>query len=197
MKLKLSPVEPSKKIRRIFFLIAFALLLLLSNLLFLNFREVTSEPITAWSSDPSADCAVVLTGGAGRVREGLSLLARNMVKKIIISGVHPDVEFSDLNSSLTYLGEIDEKNVLLERRSTTTYGNAQQSLPMVEALGCHDLVLVTSQYHMTRAYKTFVASFPSGFPIYKHTLAASRTESNLYEIWLEVFKHIFYSLWAF
>jgi uncharacterized SAM-binding protein YcdF (DUF218 family) len=163
----------------------------------LDYQKISSEPITSWEKDPSADCAVVLTGGAGRVREGLSLLSRNLVRKMIISGVHPDVDFDDLYSSWIFLGEVDEKDVLLEHRSTTTYGNAQQSLPIVEALGCRDIVLVTSQYHMARAFKTFVASFPPGFPIYRHTLAAGRSESNRVEIWTEVFKGIFYSLWAY
>jgi uncharacterized SAM-binding protein YcdF (DUF218 family) len=165
--------------------------------MFLEYRKISTEPITSWDRDPSADCAVVLTGGPGRVREGLSLLSRNLVKKMIISGVYPDVEFDDLYSSWIYLGEVDEKDVILERRSTTTYGNAQQSLPIVEALGCRDVVLVTSQYHMPRAFKTFAASFPPNFPIYKHTLASNRAETNHLEVWMEVFKGMFYSLWAY
>jgi len=165
--------------------------------LFAEYRIIKLEPISAWEKDPSADCAVVLTGGAGRVREGLSLLARNLVKKLIISGVHPDVEFSDLYASWIYMGEINEKDVLLERRSSTTYGNAQQSWPLAEALGCRDIVLVTSQYHMPRAYQTFVGAFPQSFPIYKHALVASRSESSTEELAIEVLKGIFYSLWAY
>ena len=162
-----------------------------------EYRAITSQPISSWVKDPSADCAIVLTGGAGRVREGLSLLSRNLVKKLIISGVHPDVEFSDLYSSWIYMGDINEKDVLLERRSSTTYGNAQQSLPIVEAIGCREVIIVTSQLHMPRAFRTFVAAFPHGFPIYQHALAAGRTESTPTEVWVEVLKGIFYSLWAY
>ncbi len=174
-----------------------AAILTVTYVLLMEYRRINIEPISSWEKDPSADCAIVLTGGPGRVREGLSLLSRNMVKKLIISGVHPDVEFNELYPSWIYMGEIDEKDVVLERRSSTTYGNAQQSLPIVEALGCRDAVLVTSQYHMPRAYQTFVAAFPPGFPLIKHALTGGKTESSQAEIWVEVLKGLFYSVWAY
>jgi uncharacterized SAM-binding protein YcdF (DUF218 family) len=164
---------------------------------FYEYKIITSEPISSWQKDPTADCAVVLTGGPGRVREGLSLLGRGLVKKLVISGVHPDVEFADLYTGVVFLGDIDEKDVILERHSTNTYGNAQQTLPIVEALGCRDLVLVTSQYHMPRAYQTFVAAFPAQFPIFKHALVVGRTESSRSELFIEVLKGVFYSTWAY
>lgn len=193
--MKSLPLDKAPK--RFLTLIILAFLTYLAYSLVVEYRRVVSEPISSWTSDPSADCAVVLTGGPGRVREGLSLLARNLVKKLIISGVNPDVEFQDLYNSWIFLGEIDEKDIALERRSTTTFGNAQQSLPIVEALGCRDIVLVTAQYHMPRAYKTFAGTFPIGFPIYKHTLVAGRSESGQSEIWTEVIKSVFYSFWAY
>jgi len=41
---------------------------------------VRKEPVTAWAEDHRADCAVVLTGGPGRVREGFDLLAQRQVQ---------------------------------------------------------------------------------------------------------------------
>jgi len=194
--LKLQPSEP-KRLRKFLVGSWIIIFLMIFYRLFIEYKTVNSEPISSWQKDPNADCGVVLTGGPGRVREGLSLLSRGLVKKLVISGVHPDVEFSDLYSSWIYLGEIDEKDVILERHSTTTYGNAQQTLPIVEAWGCRDVVLVTSQYHMPRAFKTFVSAFPNQFPIYKHALPAGRSESSHMDVFIEVVKGIFYSLWAF
>jgi uncharacterized SAM-binding protein YcdF (DUF218 family) len=162
-----------------------------------SFDSIDLEPISDWDISPPADCAVVLTGGVGRVREGISLLGRGMIKKLIISGVNPNVELKSLYPPWMVPGDIDEKDVILERRSTTTYGNAQQTLAMVEALHCHELVIITSQVHMPRAYRTFKGSFPDEFPLRKHTLAAGKAESSFWDLCLEVIKNIFYALWAY
>src|SRR5580658_8318424 len=112
---------------------------------------IEHEPISAWTEDHKADCAVVLTGGPGRVREGFDLLAQGQVRKLIISGVHPKATLREIFPQWPFYGNLREEDVVLERRSATTYGNAQQSLPLVEALHCRNLVLITSHLHMHRA----------------------------------------------
>ena len=166
---------------------------------FLIFREtqkIKAEPTNSWDADTAADCAVVLTGGAGRVREGIALLSQKRVKRLIISGVHQDAELRDIFPQWRFFGELSEKDVILERRSGSTYGNAQQTLDIVEALRCRDVLLVTSQLHMARAFKTFVASYPPSIKIIKHTIVSSHNESQWHEILIEALKSIFYSLWA-
>lgn len=162
-----------------------------------EYRHVTSERITSWTTDNDAECGVVLTGGAGRVREGFALLAQKKIKKLVISGVHPDVELRELMPQFPFLGEISEKDVILERRSGTTYGNAQQSLAISEALRCHEILLITSQMHMYRAYRTFASAFPAEMQIIRHAIVSSSTEQQVFETSSEVLKSIFYSLWAY
>ncbi|GIL17873.1 MAG: hypothetical protein BroJett040_16240 [Oligoflexia bacterium] len=162
-----------------------------------EYRLVVGERISSWEEDPLADCGVVLTGGPGRIREGFALLSRKQIKKLIISGVHPDARLREIMPQLPYYGDISEKDVILERHSATTYGNAQQSLSIVEALKCRDLVIVTSQIHMSRAYRTFQGAFESRIPLYKHAINSGRSESDIQYVWFEVFKSIFYSLWAY
>ena len=106
-------------------------------------RRILALEITAWTQDHSADCAVVLTGKAGRVREGFDLLNQNQIQKLIISGVYPKATLEDIFKEWPYYGSVSEKDVILEKRSGSTYGNAQQTLPLVEALKCRDLILVT------------------------------------------------------
>jgi len=158
---------------------------------------VVTEPISSWTQDSFGDCAIVLTGGLGRVREGFSLLARHSVRKLIVSGVRPEVQLKDLYPASLLLGELPAGDVILERRSQTTYGNAQQSLPIFEALGCRDLVLVTTQYHMNRAYATFRSAFPPSTNILKHTLPSPPNESTFGDLSFEIVKSIFYSIWAY
>jgi uncharacterized SAM-binding protein YcdF (DUF218 family) len=159
--------------------------------------RVFSEPIIAWESEPKADCGVVLTGGAGREREGFDLLARHAIQRLIISGVHPATSLRDMLPQWPFYGDLREEDIFLDRRSGTTYGNAQQTLPIVEALHCRDVVLVTSSLHMFRAYKTFRATFPEKISIYKHSIIPSRSEAGFWESSYEVLKTLFYSLWVY
>lgn len=148
-------------------------------------------------NDSTADCAVVLTGGIGRTHEGLSLLSRKLVKKVIVSGAHADVQIQDLYPAAALMGEINESDILLERRSQTTYGNAQQSLPLVEALNCRDLLIVTSQIHMHRAYSTFRHAFPEDIKLIPHAIPTGHNEDTFTDTLVEVLKSIFYSIWAY
>lgn len=146
--------------------------------------------------DQQADCAVVLTGGAGRVREGFSLLAQRQVKKLIISGVNPQVTLRELFPQLPFYGSIDEKDVILEKRSTTTYGNVVQSLGIVEALRCRSVLVVTSTLHMHRSLRTFQAHGPEGLSFVGRAIDVW-PDPSVFDEWLEIFKSCFYALWAY
>lgn len=158
---------------------------------------IEHEPITAWSEDHRADCAVVLTGGPGRVREGFDLLAQGQVRKLIISGVHPKATLREIFPQWPFYGSLHEDDVVLERRSATTYGNAQQSLPLVEAMHCRSLVLITSQLHMRRAFKTFRQVFPTELLITSRSVSSGFIPPRTSDLAIETMKSIFYSLWAY
>lgn len=162
-----------------------------------DLRLILQQPITSWTDDVNADCAVVLTGGPNRIREGVDLLARHEVQKLIISGVHPQASFREIFPLWPFYGELHEQDLILERRSQTTYGNAQQTLPLVEALRCRDLVLITSRAHMLRAMNTFKAEFPPGFPIAPRSVIAGSLEPTWSEVATEAAKALFYSVWAY
>jgi uncharacterized SAM-binding protein YcdF (DUF218 family) len=158
---------------------------------------IEHEPISAWTEDHKADCAVVLTGGPGRIREGFDLLAQGQVRKLIISGVHPKATLREIFPQWPFYGALHEEDVVLERRSGTTYGNAQQSLPLVEAMHCRSLVLITSQVHMRRAYKTFRQVYPSEFLLLARSVSSGFVPPRTYDVAIEALKSLFYSLWAY
>lgn len=177
-----------------------ALLVFAGGLCFKFWQEyqlVKAEPISAWQQDIQADCAVVLTGGAGRVREGFDLLATGRVRKLIISGVHANSRLREILPMWPFYGNLKEEDVILERRSETTFGNAQQSLPIVEALGCRDIVLITSRAHMRRSYLSFRSAFPEQIFIYRRAVVSGGVQSSRFENLVEAAKIIFYSFWAF
>lgn len=162
-------------------------------------RRVLSEKVNSWSVDHRADCAVVLTGARGRVREGFDLLAQGLVKKLIVSGVNPSAKLHEIFPQWVFYGKLSQKDVLLERRSSTTYGNAQQTLPLVEALNCRDVVLITSQLHMYRAHRIFRSVYPPSVPIYKRNVLFGTHfgQVDVPDLLLETTKSLFYSVWAY
>ena len=178
------------------------ILVLISAITLLMVREVkrirTHLP-TAWLEDMTADCAVVLTGGPHRAREGLDLLAQKNVKKLIITGTNPTSDIRMIFPEWPYYGDIRENDVILEKHSQTTYGNAQQAQAIVEALGCNDLILITSQIHMYRAYRTFRVVFPSDYPIYQRAVVGDTYQPDLMRSLEEAFKALFYRFlwWVF
>lgn len=199
-KSKSSPDEPKPPIspRRRLVLIAAALLGIGFTVRFAReWQTVSSTPIISWERETNADCAIVLTGGPGRVREGFDLLSDHRVKKLIVSGVHPDARLREVFPLWPFYGNLHEEDVILERRSETTWGNAQQSLLVAEALRCRDLLLITSRVHMSRAIRTFRAVFPEGVRIEAQPVVGNRFESPFWELTLETTKSLFYSLWAY
>lgn len=162
-------------------------------------RAILRQPVSVWTEDltQTVDCAVVLTGGPNRVREGIDLLSRKNIHKLIVSGVHPQARFQDIFPLWPYYGDLKESDVILERRSETTFGNAQQSLPLVEALRCSEIVLITSRVHMRRALKTFRAEFPEGFPIIPRAVPGLDEPPGKVEVAWETMKSLFYSAWAY
>lgn len=162
-----------------------------------EYKVIGEEPISAWTEDHKADCAVVLTGGPGRVREGFDLLAQGQVHKLIISGVHPGATLREIFPQWPFYGGLRVEDVVLERRSATTYGNAQQSLPLIEALRCRSLVLVTSHLHMRRSYKTFRRITPDEILILTRSISSGSVPPRFSDLGFETVKSLFYSLWAY
>jgi uncharacterized SAM-binding protein YcdF (DUF218 family) len=87
--------------------------------------------------------------------------------------------------------------VVLERRSGTTFGNAQQTLPLVEALRCKSAVLITSQVHMRRAFKTFRSTFPPEILILTRSVSSGFVPPRFSELSYEALKSMFYALWVY
>ncbi|PWU15879.1 MAG: YdcF family protein [Bdellovibrio sp.] len=173
----------------------------ITSLLFLLFMRtrflISQEKLSSWTEDTQADCAVVLTGGGQRVREGFALLARGQVRHLIISGVNPGTELRDLMTPWDLIWGPVRDRIILEKRSTTTYGNARQTLSIVEGLGCQKVAVITSALHMYRAYTTFRASYPETISLTRHAVPATYASASMMDDSTEVWKTIFYSLWAF
>ncbi len=197
MKLRFSPVSVKSRQLRLGICGATLATLALVVWFFQEVKQIRAQPMTSWQTTRHADCGIVLTGGPGRVREGFDVLSQGLVRKLIISGVHEDVRLRELLPQKTFYGNLNESNIVLERRSGSTYGNAQQSLPFIEAFRCREVLLITSRSHIYRAMKTFRGALPSGILIYEHPVVSGRYWPDRAEVWQEAFKSMFYSFWAY
>ncbi|MCK6599101.1 MAG: YdcF family protein [Bdellovibrionaceae bacterium] len=171
--------------------------LVLISLYFSERKKVSFYFKSNYLEKNKADCGVVLTGGPGRIREGIDLLADKFIKKLVISGVNPSSNFKQIFPLWVYYPEVQEADVILEKRSETTFGNAIQSLPLVEVLKCQDVLLVTSQLHSYRAYRTFRKIFPKNIEIKISPSEVSPESLTFFDMFQEVLKSLFYSLWVY
>ncbi len=179
----------SKKILSIIVLI-----LIVGGFLFVDKAvEIQQEPVTIWDKNlPTADCGVVLTGGSGRIREAFDLLQQSLIGKLIVSGVYNESQLNDIFPYLSYYPEVQVSRIILDKRSLTTYGNARFSLNIVEAEHCRDVLLITSQIHMQRAFKIFRYVFPETVNIKKVAVNNSKSEAGYFDLGLEVIKSYSY-----
>lgn len=181
------------------YLVIYLILIGCFFIIFLHVGKITSEKENLWTQDQmtesesQADCAVVLTGAPGRIREGVELLQQKRIKKLIVSGVYREATMEELFPYWPYYSDISFEDIILEKRSQTTFGNAHQSVVLVESLKCQDIYLITSQLHMARAYAIFYEVFPKSIVIKKLTLPNTRSEQSWLSFAVELVKSIFYS----
>src|SRR5450755_4199833 len=101
--------------------------------------------------DRKADGIVVLTGGSSRVSDAMELLADGYGKRLLISGVHPTNDASDISRSLPDNQSLLDCCVDLDRSAVNTRSNAAETRRWAHERGFKSLIVVTSNYHMPRA----------------------------------------------
>jgi uncharacterized SAM-binding protein YcdF (DUF218 family) len=167
------------------------------KLWFEEMKRVISHPINAWTDLQQSDCAIVLTGGPNRINEGFDLLYQKQIRKLIIAGVNPDSHLEEIFPNIVFYGDLNLEDVILEKTSKTTYGNAQQTLPLIEAMNCKDVILITSRLHMYRSLKTFRAHFPRNIQIYPRGTIGRQLAIEWNQVAIESLKSVFYRAWAY
>jgi uncharacterized SAM-binding protein YcdF (DUF218 family) len=119
---------------------------------FLWFLRAAAAP----AADPAlrADGVAVLTGGAERVRTGLTLLLDDRAARLIVSGVHRDATLADLLRGAGLAPELAAEvadRVTLGHAAASTRGNAAEIAAWARQEGIGSVRVVTANYHMPRA----------------------------------------------
>ncbi len=133
---------------------------------FHRFTMLIPEPGPA--SQRKTDAIVVLTGGAGRVREGLRLLDAGLGKKLLVSGVHGAVDVRELLRAARQAPGNLECCIVVDHAAGSTRGNARETAGWMRREGYRSLRLVTASYHMPRSLLEFGSALPAGIEITQH-----------------------------
>ena len=115
------------------------------------------------------EAIIVLTGGSGRLEEGLALLRANPGARLFVSGVYRGIEVAELLRL-----EREDPDALgccvdLGHAADDTRGNARESAAWVAAQGFRSIWLVTGNYHMPRSVLEFRRAMP-GVAIEPHPI---------------------------
>ena len=124
-----------------------------------------------------ADAIVILTGGQGRLAEGLRLLMTGQGHDLFISGVGEQTTFGELMKKLPELQEFAEHHqdpawqqlynekltccVFLGYQAKSTIGNAREVADWMRSKNYQSMKLVTSNYHMPRALAELHSIMPT------------------------------------
>lgn len=100
---------------------------------------------------PPVDGLVVFTGGEGRVRTALELVAAGFGGPVLISGVYPAVQVRELEGALA-LDRSQLAKVMLDKQALTTRENMANTLRWADVWGLRRVGVVTSTYHAPRVW---------------------------------------------
>ncbi len=177
------------------------IVLLLSVLV--SFPVFISDFVQSPGEAPYSDAIVVLTGGIGRVEEGLRLFREGKGGFLIISGVEGSSKLNAIFPGRDLKSVVDTSKIILDVESRSTINNAVNVKKIAESRGFKSLTLVTSNYHIKRSSTIFRKAMKEDVAIYKHPVdgpnfRADRWWGDLNSIKLvlnEYFKYCWFQVW--
>lgn len=140
-----------------------------------------SIPGHVTDDETRTDAIVVLTGGSGRLDEGLRLLSLGLAEKLFVSGVYEGLDVK----TLLQLSQANPQDLELRigiGGATNTRGNASETAGWVATEGITTLRLVTSGYHMPRSLLEFRHAMRS-VKIIAHAVSAEHVKIERWWAW--------------
>ncbi|QIK96988.1 YdcF family protein [Sphingomonas sp. HDW15A] len=129
-----------------------SLVAILYALGFFLFSITLAEPADA---DARTDGIVAITGGEGRIEQGVAMLGDGRGKRMLIAGADPSVTKGDLVRRLGGKRQLVQCCVDLGSESVDTRSNAEEARRWIRKRGYRSIRLITSDWHMRRAEYEF------------------------------------------
>lgn len=117
------------------------------------------------SSGKEADAILVLTGGENRIAEGFRAWKEGKGKELFILGAGREATLSSILPAGTEVSPAELMRIHIEGWSETTLENAFSAKSAVVSQGYREVILVTSDYHVPRAYLALRKVLPPGVSI--------------------------------
>jgi len=160
-----------------------AVLFLAWALGFVWFATLLPQP----SPDVTTDAVIVPTGGAGRIDRGLEVLAAGRAKRMLVTGVDPEVTADEFAAQFGVPEVKMECCVTLGFLAVDTRGNASETAEWVIRNDISSLRLVTTDWHMRRAAGELNRTLPEGVSVVRDAVPS---EPSLPGLFLEYHKLI-------
>ena len=151
---------------------------------FALFAVTLGEPAAAGTAD--VDAIVAITGGKGRIEQGVELMAEGKAKRMLIAGADPSVRKADLVARLHAPKKLFDCCIDLGSESVDTRSNAEEAMRWIERRHYKSIRLVTSDWHMRRARYEFNRQFHPDIEIIPD---AVKTEPNFMTLFAEYNKY--------
>lgn len=145
-----------RRLRRLAAICALPVLLWLAGLSWFGF----TMPQTPADGRTKTDAIVVLTGGSGRLAEGIRLLAADAAPVLFVSGVDPRVGKRSVLRGAGGAPDVLQPRIVLGFRAEHTQGNADETALWVRTQKLKSLRLVTANYHMRRSLLELRSALP-------------------------------------
>ena len=140
---------------------------------------------------------VILTGGTNRIKDGLKIInkfekASTFNSKILVSGTGKGFTKISLEKKLNFDFDLNliECCVELDSISTNTYSNAYETLKWIKKNNIREFILITSNYHMPRAFLEFTNRMPD-LKIFTYPITPKKHKINNWLNSFETFSLIF------
>jgi uncharacterized SAM-binding protein YcdF (DUF218 family) len=153
-------------------------LLVTATVVLTGFIVFTLETFSLTRSERTTDAIVVLTGGQGRVEEGIRLYRSGRARWLLLSGVDPAVQRKELYREKR--GENLAAGVLLEKSSRTTLENALYVRDLLGSRNIRSIQLLTSRYHLPRSLLIFRQMLPKDVVIYPYPVESPHLKPTVW-----------------
>ena len=127
---------------------------------------------------------VILTGGSNRIKDGLKIINKfdntnNLHFKILVSGTGKGFTKLSLKKILNTSFDLKLLDCCLELESISknTFSNATETFKWVTKNSIKQFILITSNYHMPRAFLEFRNKMPN-IKIYTHPITPKKHDIN-------------------
>jgi uncharacterized SAM-binding protein YcdF (DUF218 family) len=160
------------------------MILLVGDLLlwfYLDYSRVNPPRLPAVNGY-QVDAIAVLAGGSGRLQQGYNLLNRDKAHYLLIIGANPRSRSRDILTSFSPAPDrqisLQPNQVIIENRSHNTLTNILALRDLCQQHHFHSLVIVTSTFHVKRAYHLCQRILPPQLEVYYQSTAPKSSTSD-------------------